>query len=1333
MAALLVSIALRSLVLLLVTLVIARLCRRRSAAVVHGIWALGLSGCLVLPAVSWLAPGWTLPLLPAQVAAVPVTPVPVPAEAPQSRSIPRVAESRQAPNFEPKPLHREAEAATPSSTSNVPVERFVWPSLTTLVCVVWTAGAAIVLLRLLQQILATGRLVRQASAVTDGEWLEQRDLVAGKLGLRPGVVLRLSTETLSPMVTGVFGQTILLPRDAERWSFERRQLVLLHELSHVARGDVQVQLLAAVVCAVYWFNPLAWWGASQMKRLREIACDDAVIAHTTAPADYAETLLAVAREYRSRQLVSAVTMARTSRVEDRIVAILDAARSRGVLTKRAARLFAFAAFLAAVGVGTCQLSSRAADAAEETAAADSAHPERTMKVRMVDEAGKPLPGARIHVSIWEMDGKRDNYPNRDYTTDEEGVAEIARPAQLRIMRLWPSKDGYVPLFVNFAEGKHEEGRLIPDEYTFRLQKGYRLSGRILDEDGSPLANAKVQVRVEIDEPAWGARPDPMISNWLTDSDFNRSAPITDSDGRWSIDNAPAPPTGNGKDHEFKLWITHPDFTSDSKWGEIQEQQGITTQALRDGTAEIKLRRGIAVEGTVSGPDGKPVEKGWVVWSDEPYFSQGEWEAELGLLGRFSTPPLSPGEYPITIVAPGYAAQRRMVQVEAGMEDLRFQLKPGRRIEIQVVDSAGQPIPNAAVYLANSSSMDTWQNSNALHNHKHPNVPDYGVPRNANEEGVFIWNWAPEEAVKYNIGAKSFASHEATLIAKPAPHVIQLAPKRVVAGMMTDASTGKPIKRFLAMPVIVFRPDFYHTRTTDAKVGQDGQYELPLTGSADPNDRYRVRFEAEGYRSVVSEESFGPLDGRAMLNYSLEPAPARSGRVVDVDGRPVENATVLEASPTDVPNTSNGKPDSWDSRPIPTDAKGNFQLRATTEPVRVRAYHDLGFAEKVLTPDGEEVGVMKLQPWASLSGRLLQGDRPIANEGVSFRPLANRGLTEARFQDSFYAETDSDGHFVFNRLPPISGTVRAYLGPWEDSSMTSSQSLPVDLKPGEHSEIILGGQGATLSGRVVATGRNNDDMSKQWSLNYLVSRERGLAYPADAEPLSFDPSGPVQAAWLRQPDFHNWIATRENHFVKLADDGTLKVDGVEPGEYDLVIQLYEQPAGCLVETIGEKIVPITVAAGQADSPIEFGDIEVECRMGPRVGGDMRAFQFTDASGQVRYIDDLKGRYVLFHAWATWCAPCLETMPEIMATVEKYADQRFIPVGLNLDKDPAVARDMAEEQGWAWAQNYLGDDSDMMHQLAISTAPAYFLVGPDGKLIGSANDWHQIAELLERELP
>ena len=249
-----------------------------------------------------------------------------------------------------------------------------------------------------------------------------------------------------------------------------------------------------------------------------------------------------------------------------------------------------------------------------------------MTVRVLDEEGQPLSGAKIHVSIWEMKGTRD-YPNRDYATDEKGRAEIAMPRQLKIMRMWPAKDGYVPLFVNFAEGKHEEGRLIPSEYEFRLPKGRRLSGRVVDQEGNPISNAKVQVQVNVSEPVWRVNPDAMISTWLTDSDFNSPTPVTDSDGRWSINNAPAPPE-KGKDYEFLLQLTHAAFAGDTRWGELQQQQGITTADLRAGNATLTLNRGIAISGKVTGPEGKPVTKGLVVWNDNPYLAEGVDESSL---------------------------------------------------------------------------------------------------------------------------------------------------------------------------------------------------------------------------------------------------------------------------------------------------------------------------------------------------------------------------------------------------------------------------------------------------------------------------------------------------------------------------------------------------------------------------------------------------------------------------------------------------------------------------------------------------------------------------------
>jgi beta-lactamase regulating signal transducer with metallopeptidase domain/thiol-disulfide isomerase/thioredoxin len=1350
------GMAIRSCLLLLLTAVTAFVCRRRSASVVHGIWAAGLGGCLAIPLVMLLSPSWSLPLLPPEKSAELTTPASVGIR--HTASHPGFAphmpiDHGEATQRRPSTTHLATEPAikpftTPDQVGQTTVQpsatvtsQFQWPPLAALATLIWATGVSTLLMRLLHQTMAVRRRVDQASDLFDDDWNDQRDAVAKQVGVRVNVALKRHPEALSPMVIGLLQPVVLLPGDSDTWPEERRRQVLLHELAHIGRRDVSTQTMAAIACAVYWFNPLAWFGASQMKRLREIACDDMVVIHSKVPANYAQTLLDVAKAYRCQPPTSAVAMARSSHVEGRIQAILSSTRNRALLTRRSVRYLAAAALVVAAFVGTCHFSSRATESTEketdQAVAADPQEPResreseaiedsesRTMEVRVLDANGGPLAGASVYANILPMQRQRSKeFPNRTYTTDERGRAEIEIPRRLRIMRLWPSREGYVPLFVGFEEGQHEEGRLLPDQYEFRLQKGRQLSGRVVDEEGNPVSNAKVQVSVSVDEPPRGAHPTPVINTWLA---YGDKAAVTNQDGHWEINNAPAPPE-QGKDYEFRLQVTHLEFAGDTNWGGLQRQQGITTAALRSGDATLILNPGLTFSGQVTGPDGEPVTKGLVVWNDDPYLAVGDNETPIDEEGRYKTKPLAPGMYPITVLAPGFAPWQRSVELRHDLGDLDIQLESGHRLQIQFVDQQGDPIPNAYV------GIGQWRGTSAIFNQNHSNVPDSRIPRSANDEGLYEWNWAPDDGVQYRVGASGYESQEIALVAKSTPHVITLNAQRVVVGTVTDTSTGKPIEKFQVMPVIVFRPDFYSTFATGSKVGRDGRYELRLTGSADLTKHYRVRFEAEGYRSVVSEESFGPLDGRATLDIALQPASSRGGRVVDAKGAPVENATVLAASPTEVPTISNGRPDAWDSRPIPTGANGNFRLSATTEPVLVRVYHDRGFAEHALAPDDEEVGVLKLQPWATVSGRLVQDGQPMAGQSIFFHPLVRRGLTEARFQDSYSTQTDTNGHFQFERLPPTSGSLKAYLGPWEDSPLTSSESIPLDLSPGEHREVTLGGDGATITGRVVATGRSNDDLSKQWSLNYLVSRDRGIKYPLEPNSLGFQPSGPFQADWLRQPDFQYRVARRLNFFVKLSGDGQLTVHGVKPGEYDLVIQLYEQPAGCLIETIGEKVVPITVTARQAASgQAEIGDVKVECRIGPRVGSDMRAFQFVDARGRVRNVQDMQGQYVLLHVWATWCAPCLQSMPRLKGAVAEYSDSPLTVVGLNVDEDAAQAKAMSETQDLNWAQNYLGANSDRMRQLAVSSVPAYYLIGPDGTLVGSANEWEVIEKLLGTEL-
>jgi beta-lactamase regulating signal transducer with metallopeptidase domain len=143
------------------------------------------------------------------------------------------------------------------------------------------------------------------------------------------VSLLLSDQVQVPTATGFLKPTIVLPRwFVEEISPEELKHVLVHELSHLRRGDDWTNLAQKLIRALLFFHPSAWWVEQQLSLEREMACDDEVLRRTGSPVDYAQCLKRIAeKSFLRRQLALAqAVVSRMRQVSMRVAQILDVNR-----------------------------------------------------------------------------------------------------------------------------------------------------------------------------------------------------------------------------------------------------------------------------------------------------------------------------------------------------------------------------------------------------------------------------------------------------------------------------------------------------------------------------------------------------------------------------------------------------------------------------------------------------------------------------------------------------------------------------------------------------------------------------------------------------------------------------------------------------------------------------------------------------------------------------------------------------------------------------------------------------------------------------------------------
>ena len=301
------AVTLKSMAPLLLALGVVPMLRRQSAALRHLVLTMAIVAALLAPLAGLVLPSWSMP----------------------PRLTAPLLAGDQAVVTDAAPVGLSQPAAAPATF----VERAAATTATTwrIASLVWLSGATISMFVLICGLVRIAWLVRRATPIGDPVWTATAAVVSRRLGLRKPVRL-LETRHSTLLVTiGIVRPSLLVPTAALTWAPDRVAVVLEHELAHVARHDWIVQVMAELVRAWHWFNPVAWAVCARLRQESEHASDDMVLAGGVDGVAYAEQLVTIARELRAtRQWLPALSMAQPSGFERRIRMLITPVNRRPV-------------------------------------------------------------------------------------------------------------------------------------------------------------------------------------------------------------------------------------------------------------------------------------------------------------------------------------------------------------------------------------------------------------------------------------------------------------------------------------------------------------------------------------------------------------------------------------------------------------------------------------------------------------------------------------------------------------------------------------------------------------------------------------------------------------------------------------------------------------------------------------------------------------------------------------------------------------------------------------------------------------------------------------------
>ena len=151
-------------------------------------------------------------------------------------------------------------------------------------------------------------------------------------------------------------------------------------------------------------------------------------------------------------------------------------------------------------------------------------------------------------------------------------------------------------------------------------------------------------------------------------------------------------------------------------------------------------------------------------------------------------------------------------------------------------------------------------------------------------------------------------------------------------------------------------------------------------------------------------------------------------------------------------------------------------------------------------------------------------------------------------------------------------------------------------------------------------------------------------------------------------------------------------------------------------------PITLAEAEANLLNSFSFA---------VGGSLPDVMASRLDGTEESYSAYAEQVVLLDFWATWCGPCVKSLPKLRELDESLPDERFEILSISVDENLDTVTEFQVDEPMPWANWHIGPKSDILKTWVVRGYPTYLLVDADGTVLARTHDLNDdLAALIER---